>query len=276
LVVVRKLDIYLWVMLSSLVALGVVIIVMPGDGVARRVTISGALAAASAVATFFVIRAFRASRRQPALRLTWVLFSLGALGWFAGAAYTFYNVALRGEAMPYPSFADLSWGVGAAFVIAALAVKVARRPPRVSGQAVAGALATAGLAMLLAVHFVIIPALHNPGLTPGDRAAEVFLATVNFALGALALVVIALYGGRGMGRPWAQLALGLIFYAAGNAIHWHLTEAGLYGPAGNVVTALFWTAAYLMVGLGAYYRRLVLRGEITFPPAEAEEEVRGG
>jgi hypothetical protein len=273
---VRKLNIYLRVMLSALVVLGVAVIVMPGEGMARRVTISGALAAASAVAAFFVIRAFRASRRQPALRLTWVLFSLGALGWFAGAAYTFYNVTLRAAAMPYPSFADWSWGVGAAFVIAALVVKVVRHPSHVSGQALAGALATAGLALLLAVHFVIIPALRNPGLTPGDRVADVFLATANFALGALALVVIALYGGRGMGRPWAQLALGLIFYAAGNAIHWHLTEAGLYGPAGNVVTALFWAAAYLTVGLGAFYRRLVLRGEITFPPTEAEEETRGG
>ena len=209
----RRLNTYLWVMLAFLVALGVAIIAMPGEGAARAVTISAALAATSAVAGFFVVRAFRAQRRQRGIRITWVLFSLGALAWFAGEAYTFYNVAWRGLYMPYPSFADLSWGAGAVFVVVALALKVARRPAQVSGQAVAGAMATAGLAFLLAVHFVILPALRNPGLTPGDRFADVFLAATNFALGALALVVIALYGGRGMGRPWAQLALGLIFFA---------------------------------------------------------------
>ena len=266
----RRLNTYLWVMLAFLVALGVAIIAMPGEGAARAVTISGALAASSAVAGFFVVRAFRATRRRHDLRGTWVLFSLGALAWFAGEAYTFYNVAWRDVYMLYPSFADLSWGAGAAFVIAALALKIARRPARVSGQAVAGALATAGLAFLLAVHFVILPALRNPGLTPGDRLADVFLAAANFALGALALVVIAVYGGRGMGRPWAQVALGLLFFAAGNAIHWHLTEAGLYGPAGNVVTVLFWSAGYLLVGMGAYYRRLVIKGVVKFSAAESE------
>ena len=266
----RRLNTYLWVMLAFLVALGIAVIAMPGEGAARAVTISAALAATSAVACFFVVRAFRAARRQRGIRGAWVLFSLGALCWFAGEAYTFYNVAWRGVYMPYPSFADLAWGAGAVFVVAALIVKVARRPAGVSGQAVAGALATAGLALILAIHFVIIPALRNPGLTPGDRFADVFLAATNFALGALALVVIALYGGRGMGRPWAQLALGLLLFAAGNAIHWHLTEAGLYGPAGNVVTVLFWVAAYLLIGMGAYYRRLVLKGVIVFPAEEGE------
>jgi hypothetical protein len=149
-----------------------------------------------------------------------------------------------------------------------LVLKVVRRPAGVSGQALAGALATAGLAFLLAVHFVILPALRNPGLTAEDRLADVFLATANYALGALALVVIALYGSRGMGKPWAQVALGLIFVAAGNAIHWHLTEAGLYGPAGNVVTVLFWSAGYLLIGMGAYYRRLIAKGIIGLPAGE--------
>jgi hypothetical protein len=266
----RRLNTYLWAMLAFLVALGVAIIAMPGEGAARAVTISAALAASSAVAGFFVVRAFRATRRQRDIRGTWVLFSLGTLAWFAGEAYTFYNVAWHGIYVPYPSFADLSWGLGAVFVVAALVVKVARRPARISGQAVVGALATAALAFILAVNFVILPALRNPGLTPGDRFADVFLAAINFALGALALVVIALYGRRGMGRPWAQLALGLLLFAAGNAIYWHLTEAGLYGPAGNVVPVLFWTAGYLLIGMGAYYRRLMAKGVIAFPAEEAE------
>jgi hypothetical protein len=266
----RRLNTYLWVMLTFLVALAVAIIAMPAEGAARAVTISAALAATSGTACFFVIRAFRAARRQRPVRAAWVLFSLGALCWFAGEAYSFYNVAWRGAYITYPSFADLAWGAGAIFVVAALIIKVARRPAGVSAQAVVGALAAAGLAFLLAVHLVVLPALRNPGLTPGERFADVFLAAANFALGALALVVIAMYGGRGMGRPWAQVALGLLLFAAGNAIYFHLSEAGLYGPAGNVVTVLFWVAAYLLIGMGAYYRRLIIKGVIAFPAEEAE------
>jgi len=269
-----RLNTYLFVTLVFLVALAVAIVAMPGSGPWRPMTIAGALTAASAVAAFCVVRAFRAARRQPALRPTWVLFSLGALLWFAAEALTLYHRLAWGAGAAYPAYADFVWGAGAACIIASLIVKVAQRPPGVSAPAVAGALATAAIALLLAVNFVIIPALRNPGLSPADRVAEVFIAVADLALGALALVVIAIHGGRGMGRPWAQLGLGLVFYAGGEAIYWHLTQAGLYGPAGNLVTALAWTAGYLLIGMGAYYRRLVLKGVIPIEPAAADD--RGG
>jgi hypothetical protein len=56
----------------------------------------------------------------------------------------------------------------------------------------------------------------------------------------------------------------------GDAIRWHLTEAGQHGPAGNLVTALFWTAGYLLLGMGAYYRRLILKGVIKLPVVDGE------
>ncbi len=174
-----------------------------------------------------------------------------------------------GVSAPYPTYADLFWGIGAALLIAVLIIKVVKRPREVSPQAVAGALATAALALIVTVNFVLVPAFRNPALTSRDRLLDCFIVSADFALGALALVVIAIYGGRGMGRPWAQLAVGIIFYAVGDAIHWHLTEAGQYGPAGSLVTALFWAAGYLLIGLGAYYRRLVLKGTIKLTSVEA-------
>ncbi|UCH78488.1 MAG: hypothetical protein JSU81_00645 [Candidatus Coatesbacteria bacterium] len=271
-----RLNTYLLFTLIFLIALAVAIVAMPAAGPWRPTTIAGALTAAAAVASFFVIRAFRAARHQPALRPTWVLFSLGALLWFAAEALTLYHLLARGVAAAYPVYADYLWGAGAACIIASLIVKIAQRPPRVSPQALAGALATAAVALLLAANFVILPALRNPALSPADRAAEVFIAVADLALGALALVVIAIHGGHGMGRPWAQLALGLVFYAAGEAIHWHLVQAGLYGPAGNLVTALAWTAGYLLIGMGAYYRRLVLKGVIPLEAPAAEPPGGGG
>ncbi len=266
----KRLNIYLWVMLSFLVALAVAVILMPASGELRRVTICGALSFSAGVATFFVVRAFRAARREPASRSTWILFSLGILAWFVSEVTNCYYVASRGVSETYPALRDLVWGIGSAFVIAALIVKVKKRPARVSPQAVAGALATAALAFIVVVNFVIVPAVRNPALTPRDRFADSLIAGADFAFGALALVIIAIYGGQGMGRPWVQVAVGLIFYAVGDAIRWHLTEVGQYGPAGNLVTTLFWTAGYLLIGLGAYYRRLIAKGKVAFPAAEAE------
>lgn len=266
----RRLNIYVWVMLSFLVALAVAVVIMPAAGPYRPVTIAAALTLSVAAAAFFVVRAFRAARREPALKSTWVLFSLGALAWFGGEVFSFVRVASHGVAAPYPSYADVFWGVGAAFLMSALVIKVVKRPPKVSPQAVAGALATAALALIVTVNFVLVPAVRNPALTPVECLADCLIVGADFALGALALVVIAIYGGRGMGRPWAQLAVGIIFYAVGDAIHWHLTEAGQYGPAGSLVTALFWIAGYLLIGLGAYYRRLILKGIIKLTPVGAE------
>ncbi len=270
----RRLSIYLWLMLSFLVALAAAIILMPASGGLRPTTLSGALAASSGIAAFFVIAAFSPARREPRARTIWFLFALGILGWFGCKVSTFYHVSRWGTLSLSPGYPDLLCGVGSALIIAALLIKVARRPRRVSPQAVAGALAAAALALIVVANFVIAPALRNPALTPWERFRDCFLAVADFGLGALALVIIAIYGGQGMGRPWVQVAVGLIFYAVGDAIYWHLAEAGLYGPAGNLVTALFWTAGYLLIGLGAYYRRLVFKGVIRFPPAESEGEAQ--
>jgi hypothetical protein len=270
----KRLNIYIRAMLSFLIVLAVAVVIMPAAGPYRSVTIAAALALSAAVATFFVIRAFRAARREPVLKPTWVLFSLGAFAWFGAEVFRFYRVVTYGVSVPYPTYADLLWGIGAALLVAVLIIKVVKRPRQVSPQAVAGALATAALALIVTVNFVLVPALRNPALTPPDRLLDCFIVSGDFALGALGLLVIAIYGGRGMGRPWAQLAVGIIFYAVGDAIHWHLTEAGQYGPAGSLVTALFWTAGYLLIGLGAYYRRLVLKGIIKLTPVDAGAGLR--
>ncbi len=268
----KRVNIYLWAMVLFLAALAVGVIAMPATGSSRPVTIAGALTLSAGVAAFFAVRAFRAARREPALRVTWILFSLGALAWFGGEVFDFVRVVSGGVGVPYPSYGDLFWGVGAALIISALVIKVVKRPPRVSPPAVAGALATAALAFIIVVNFVIVPAVRNPALTPLDCLADCLIVGADFALGTLALVVIAIYGGQGMARPWVQLAVGIIFYALGDAIRWHLAEAGQYGLSGSLVTALFWNAGYLLIGLGAYYRRLVIKGIIRPPRPEAQAE----
>ncbi len=266
----RRLNIYLWAMLSFLVVLAVGVIIMPAAGPYRPFTIAAALSISAGVAAFFVVRAFRAARRVPVLRSAWALFSAGILLWFAGGVLNSCHVIWSDLSPECPLYSDVLWGIGSAFLVAALVIKVVKRPRRVSPQAVAGALATAALALIVTVNFVILPALRNPALMPRDRLFDSVIVGADFALGALALVVIAVYGGHGMGRPWAQLAVGIIFYAVGDAIRWHLTEAGQHGPAGSLVTALFWTAGYLLIGMGAYYRRLIFKGVIKLPIVDGE------
>ncbi|HUV85851.1 MAG TPA: hypothetical protein VMX79_01920 [bacterium] len=266
----RRLNIYIWAMLSLLVLLAVGVIIMPAAGPYRPFTIAAALTISAAVAAFFVVRAFWAARRVPVLRSAWGLLSAGTLCWFGGEVINSCHAIGPDPSPEYPLYSDLLWGIGSAFLVAALVIKVVKRPRRVSPQAVAGALATAALALIVTVNFVLVPALRNPALTPGECFLDCFVVSADFVLGALALIVIAVYGGRGMGRPWAQLAVGLIFYAVGDAIHWHLTEAGQHGPAGSLVAALFWTSGYLLVGLGAYYRRLVFKGVIKLPVVDGE------
>jgi hypothetical protein len=268
----KRVNVYLWVMLSFLAALAIAVIAMPGAGSSRPVAIAAALALSAGVAAFFAVRAFRAARREPALRATWILFSLGALAWFGGEVFDFVRVVNMGVGVPYPSYGDVFWGAGAAFIISTLVIKVVKRPRGASPQAVAGAVATAALTLIVVVNFVIVPAVRNPTVTPAECLADCLIVAADFALGTLALLVIAVYGGQGMARPWVQLAVGIIFYALGDAIRWHLAEAGHHGSAGSLVTALFWAGGYLLIGLGAYYRRLVLKGVIVPPRAEAEVE----
>ncbi len=252
-------------MLTFIVALAAVVVLLPAAGFARAMTIDGARLAAVAAASFFVARAFRAARRRADIRGAWILFAAGTLAWLGAEGVTFYYGArvVGGAAPAYPAFADVLWGAGYVFIAAAAIWKIAKPPSGVSAQAVAGALATAAVGLILSVNFVIIPALRNPATTAGEKFAGVFFGGADFVLAAAALVLIAVHGRRGLGRPWAQVALGLILCAAGDTIYWHLAAAGLYGPAGSLVTALFWVAGFLLIGFGAYYRRLLLKGVVT-------------
>jgi hypothetical protein len=146
----KRVSIYVWTMLLFLVALAVAVIAMPAAGSYRPITIAAALACSAAVAAFFAARAFSAARRRPVRKSTWVLFSLGALSWFGGEVFDFVRVVNMGVGVPYPSYGDVIWGVGAAFVILALVLKVVKRPAGASPHAVAGALATAALTLVLA------------------------------------------------------------------------------------------------------------------------------
>jgi hypothetical protein len=269
----KRVNTYLWVILSFLAALAVAVIVMPAAGPGRPVAIAAALTLSAGAAAFFAVGAFNAARHEPPLRAIWVLFPLGALAWFGGEVFDFVRVANKGVGVPYPSYGDVFWGVGAAFIISALVLKVIKRPRGASPQAVAGALATAALTLIAVVNFVIVPAVRNPTVTPAECLADCLIVAADFALGTLALLVIAVYGGQRTARPWVQLAVGIIFYAVGDGIRWHLAEAGHHGSAGSLVTALFWAGGYLLIGLGAYYRRLVLKGVIQ--PARAEAQAEG-
>jgi len=270
----KRLDIYLWVMLGALVIFGATVIALPAAGSARVLSVAGARLAAAAVSAFFVARAFRAARTTPGVRGAWILFSLGLFAWLAAEGISFHKCCRPG-ADSYPFMHDGLWAVGYAFVVAALILKIVN-PPRGAARnpnAIAGAGACAALLLILIVNFVVVPALRNPETTGLQKFWDVFFGVADFTLAAGALVLIAIHGGSGLGRPWAHISLGLLLYAVGDLIFLHLTAAGLYGPAGNLVTALFWVAAYLLVGFGAYQRRLLLRGEVQYP--EKDNAVEG-
>lgn len=262
----KRLDLYLWIMLGSLVAFGTAVIALPGEGWARALTVTGARLAAAAICAFFVARAFRAARRDRGVRGAWILFAIGVFGWLGAEAVSFYK-CWRPAADSYPAMHEGLWAVGYGFVIAAVIVKIIN-PPVGTGRnpnAIAGAGACAALLLVLIINFVLLPALRNPETTALGKWWDAFFGISDFTLAAGGLILIAIHGGTGWGRPWGYISLGLLLYAAGDIIFLHLAAAGLYGPSGNLVTALFWVAAYLLAGFGAYQRRLLLKGKIAFP-----------
>ncbi len=260
-----RLDIYLWAMLTFLVLLGVAVILTPPDGAARAFIVDGGRLATAVVAALFVVRAFTAARGRGPILPTWVLCGAGIVAWLVGDAVAgYYRLALA-TAPPYPSFHSAVMGVGYALVITGAALEVARPAPGASGHALAGALAVVALGLVLTANFVVIPALRNPVATVWEKAADVFFAAADFGLASLALVLVARHGPSGFARPWVYISLGFLFYTMGDVIQWHLAAAGGGGETGNVVSLLFWTAGYLLVGLGAYYRRLISLAVVPYP-----------
>jgi hypothetical protein len=209
-----------------------------GEGVA---SLAAALACGWAAA--------RASDRR---RLGWGLLAAAGLSWTAGeAAWTFYEV-FRGQAVPFPSVADLGFLMAVPFGVAGLLV-LPHAPDRAATRArsiLDGAIIALSLLFVVWV-FVLGPVYAASGSSPVEQLLGLAYPAGDVVTASVVLII----AGRAQGPDRFRFLLllgGFLANAVADSAFAYLTGAGIYTERGSVFDAA-WVAGFGMIALAALW-----------------------
>ena len=223
----------------------------------------GEAVAAGIAAGACAIAAVRASNRH---RLAWSLLSAAALSWTCGEiAWSIYEVGF-GQAVPFPSAADIGFLLSVPLGIAGL-LALPLAPSRVATRArsiLDGSIVALSL-LFVCWAFVLGPLYAASGSSPVEQ-----LLGLAYPVGdVLTASVVIIIASRAAGPERFRFLLllgGFLGIAVADSAFAYLTGAGIYTERGSVFDAA-WVAGFALIALAALW-------PATYSPASEEGMVR--
>ncbi|GAB1642070.1 putative bifunctional diguanylate cyclase/phosphodiesterase [Krasilnikovia sp. MM14-A1259] len=218
-----------------------------GAGASATISNVGLAVAAFAAATAVLVRAWSFTGRT---RLGWALAGLGVLSWGLGQVCWVYLATFGGEALPFPSVADIGYlgmvvftPVGLLVLPTSAQTLVNRARSLLDGVMVAASLA------LIAGLLVVEPMLHS-----GGNGGLALVISLTYPLADVVIITIVVYmlALRRRGGMSAQLALfgaGIGAFAASDVGYAYLNLIGGYVSGG--ITDIGWFTGFALILLAA-------------------------
>jgi len=212
------------------------------------------------LSVWLAYRLFRSFHHRESQRLIWgsLLAGLG-LWMIAEITWDTYQL-MRGIDGPAASPADIAWTLGYLAVICGLVLSLRAFRMRPTKPWQLAALAVFGVFVVLAVVYLIIPALVQAQAgSPYLVFVTVVYPLCDLVMAGLALVLVLVLEGGLLSRPWTAIALGCFFAAVSNLLYAFALSHGIFqvDPAAglNLISYLVdtsYTFAYVMTALGMY------------------------
>jgi diguanylate cyclase len=196
-----------------------------------------------------LVAARRATKRN---RLAWSLLGASALSWTAGeVVWTVYEVGL-GDAVPFPSLADVGFLLAVPLAVAgllALPLAPARTNTRVHSM-------VDGAIVALALLFVCWELVLGPVYAAATAGSVSQLIGLAYPFGdVLTATVVIIVATRASGPERVRFLLllgGLLAIAVADSAFAYLTAAGVYTERGSILDAA-WVAGFLLIALAALW-----------------------
>src|ERR1700736_868375 len=234
-----------WVGVSALFAAWLVF-AWGGTAITQRIDNIGETIAAFVAAAACVVAAFRHRQRT---RIAWALIGASALSWGLGQTIWTYYELVKGQQVPFPSFADLGYlGVvpfavtGALFFPSAATRATSLLRTLLDGLLIAGSLFIISWATVLGVVYragsdSLVAQLTDMPYPAGD----IVIGTI--------VLILASRAPRANRLPFLLLAGGLIANLLSDSAFAYLTTANMYGTGNPIDTG--WLAGYLLIAIAA-------------------------
>jgi diguanylate cyclase (GGDEF)-like protein/PAS domain S-box-containing protein len=201
-----------------------------------------------------------ARHRTGRMRVSWTLIGLGVLSWGAGQmCWTWYE-SVRGDEVPFPSFADIGYlGMVPLTVAGLLALPVPAQTLANRVRSVFDGLMI-GCSLLLISWMLLI----GPTIRAGADSDLALAISLSYPLGDLVIVTIVVFSaarrrhGGAVSMPLTLVGTGIVTFAVADSGFAYLTLVGAYNS--GAVIDLGWFVGFTFILLAARLRGV--------PPAE--------
>ena len=217
-----------------------------GDKVTVAVDDIGEAAAALIAA---VAAGLAARRRGGRTRAAWCLIGASALAWGAGElAWSYFEVVL-GQAVPFPSVADIGFTLSVPLGVAGLlAIPTAPSRPTVLIRTILDGLVAASALLLISWATVLGTAFASTNESPAVQALALGYPVGDITVVTIALLVLSRTPLAGR-ITTVLLAAGFMSLAVADSMFAYLTSLGSFGSGNLLDTG--WVAGFLLIGLAA-------------------------
>jgi diguanylate cyclase (GGDEF)-like protein/PAS domain S-box-containing protein len=209
---------------------------------------------------------FTALRHRGRTRLAWALLATSAVGWGVGEIFWSYFELVKGQQVPFPSFADLGYLAAVPLAVAGV-LSFPAAPSKVTslartvldGLMIGGSLLIISWSTVLqAVYRASSGSVISDLISLAYPIGDVLIATI--------LVIFAVRAPRAARLPLYLLAGGLVANLLADSGFAYLTATNRYG-SGSVID-VGWAAGYLLIAIAALCAASTpaLRREAEGPP----------
>jgi hypothetical protein len=206
-------------------------------------------------------------------RRVWVLLAAGLGLWAVAEGIWMYFQIGAGRDVPYPSLADIIWGIG--YVPLILGMFLGHRGLGVrlpTRQRIVAVIVYAVLLAALAAWLVAPMCGDLPAGSWDEALVGSYYLIGNLTLAFIAtLSLIVVWDGL-IGRPWLSITIGMLLFALSDTAFAYAAWVGTYAVGRNAISGVIdvvYLAAYLSIALGAYRQATLSLADVTHAPGSA-------
>ncbi len=206
------------------------------------------------ILAFMTFRLFRLSSIEGRV---WFLLFLGLAVWFI--ADVGWTVQVYLGTLEFPSFSDAIYIIGYVIIIAAmfLEYRISREVIRLKNVMIGAAVAL--LTLVLSGFTALIPVSSSTESYLAKAITLFYPIADTLIIFTAAVLVLTLHHAKSA-RSWLLIGIGLVFWVIADImqgfIEW--SETGLT----YIIADPIWILGLIFIGLGAYYHKLLFKGEI--------------
>lgn len=214
-------------------------------------------AAAASISAFLVFKILGWNTKEGKV---WLLIAIGLLGWLIGDFLWGYSTALE-DVLSIANLPNLIYIVAYIPLIIGLLIELRIVKGALQKKDIIKSSILTLIIVLTSVFFVIIPMINSADYGMLNKITVFSYLTGDLIILFITLSLIFVFKGAKISKSWLVVAAAFIVISLSSTSLVYLILNGIYTGIFIKLVSVIWYSSYLILVFGAYYHKLILKGE---------------